>query len=312
MKKLIIFLLFLGFSFGQEKTFEKLSSEIIQEHEKNIQFFEDFRKEISDDEIQSWNESGEFFQSFYDNGNKKFESYSVYIEQIDKEKYHGTVKFHGEDGILLWEMTYMVGNRHGPEKSYHPNGQISVSSYNFQNVPYGPMITFSKEGKIKGSFGYYKKFSFKKNGPTIKYYPNGNIESEIYFKEDVYHGPYKIYYENGQLKDETNYFNNKPFGPYRFYYDNGQIEEEGTFKNGKMDGINKLYYENGQLLGNRIFKNGQLNGPYKMYHQNGQLFGEGTLKDSKRNGPYKEYYENGNLKSEGTYKDGELIESKEY
>ena len=258
MKKLLI-ILFLGISFSQEKTFEELSSDIIQEHEKNIQSFEDFRKEISDDVIQSWNEGGELFQSFYDNGNKKFETY--YLLEYDKD--HGTNRFYNEDGILSWEMTYMVGNRHGPDKNFHSNGQISTLSYNFQNVPYGPKISYSKDGKIKESLGYYKKYSYERNGPSISYYSNGNIESKIYFKEGKLHGSRRDYYENGQLKFSTFYINQTDKtiteGPFVSYYENGQIQlEVSYFKDGKENGPFKYYDENGQIILEGNYENGKV------------------------------------------------------
>ena len=58
----------------------------------------------------------------------------------------------------------------------------------------------------------------------------------------------KTYHENGQLESEINYKDGKSNGLWKSYDENGKLEREGYFKDGELDdGLGKTYHENGKL-----------------------------------------------------------------
>ena len=108
--------------------------------------------------------------------------------------------------------------------------------------------------KKRSSSGTYKLIKVK----SERYHENGQLRSEVTYKNGILDGLYKSYYEyGGQPRIKTTLKDGKKHGPWKWYYDNGQLKEEGTFKDDKRDG------------------------PIKEYHENGQLVGEGTYKDKK-------------------------------
>ena len=64
-------------------------------------------------------------------------------------------------------------------------------------------------------------------------------------------------YENGQIKSEVNYKDGKPDGKVIDWYENGQIETEEKYKDGKLDGKATYWHENGKIKGKVTFKDGK-------------------------------------------------------
>ena len=68
------------------------------------------------------------------------------------------------------------------------------------------------------------------DGMYRKYYPSGQLKSEIYYHNGVGKGMGKTYYENGQLKTEGVYKNGKIEGPFKYYFENGRLQAQGIYK----------------------------------------------------------------------------------
>ena len=100
------------------------------------------------------------------------------------------------------------------------------------------------------------------------YYPNGQLLSEISYKDGRRDGPCKYYWESNyfwkksKIKAKMHYKEGKQLGLYTSYYENGQVEHQGTYKYSEQgvysrkDGVWKTYYENGQLRMESILKEG--------------------------------------------------------
>jgi antitoxin component YwqK of YwqJK toxin-antitoxin module len=115
----------------------------------------------------------------------------------------------------------------------------------------------------------------RKDKLWIRYYPNGNVQS-------------KIFYENG-----------KPNGLYELYYSNGQLEEQGHWNRNKNTGDFKRFFDNGVIMQHFQFAdNGKRNGEQLYYHPNGEVEVVVNMIDGKENGSLKRFYSNGELKSE--------------
>lgn len=96
------------------------------------------------------------------------------------------------------------------------------------------------------------------SGVDIKknYYKNGNIQSELSFKEAKEDGLSKLYYEEGGIKS-LNYMKNNLRDGYTFsFYPNGKLQAVGKYIRGKEDGDFVWYKENGKIDYFNTYKNG--------------------------------------------------------
>jgi antitoxin component YwqK of YwqJK toxin-antitoxin module len=115
-------------------------------------------------------------------------------------------------------------------------------------------------------------------GKEIKWYENGEMESEGQYAEDGSRkiGFWREWYKNGELKKESEYSSNLttsldkaiafasngnksavralskenglPIGKWKKWYENGELNEEGEFNDkGQINGITKTYCKNGSL-----------------------------------------------------------------
>jgi len=135
--------------------------------------------------------------------------------------------------------------------------------------------------------GYYK--NSRKDGKWIKYWPNGNVKSEMFYKRGRTSGNYITYFNNGNIEEQGTMKSGTLYGEYKMYWPNGQIRQNKTFSdNGNSEGIVELFYENG-------------NKEVSYNTENGKESGRATW-----------FYENGDLKKEAFYSEGIASESKEY
>lgn len=97
---------------------------------------------------------------------------------------------------------------------------------------------------------------FAQDGLIKNYYPNGNIESEINFSNNIREGEAKFYFENGNLKEERFYVNGRVEGLVRVYSDNGKMKELINLESGKREGPSSLFDEEGNYLTDVFYANG--------------------------------------------------------
>jgi len=106
----------------------------------------------------------------------------------------------------------------------------------------------------------------------IERFPNGNVMTEIFYRNDsVKHGPAKSYFVNGSLKEEVEYINGNREGKYISYYENGNIEGKVEYRNDKPEGSSYYYNEQGALMTRSFWYNGKGVGATYFYRENGQI-----------------------------------------
>jgi len=198
--------------------------------------------------------------------------------------------------------------------------------------------------------GRYK--ANRKFGLWKKYFPNGNLMSEIYFKNGRANGAFKTYYENGNVEEEGTWKGRVYTGGFKRYHENGTLSQEKHFNaNGKTDGTVKYFYDNGQVELEFTTVNGVENGKAIRYYPNGDVKeilifdengemvkreekarvnppvqkkkeekGEGVVAKGAENmggtkivdGYHKTYNDNKDILMDGEFKDGKLIDGKHY
>ncbi len=138
------------------------------------------------------------------------------------------------------------------------------------------------------------------------YKKNQLVEEGIYI-DNKREGIWKKYYPAGNLKSEINYQNNHPKGFYRIYYRNGKTEEEGNWMTNKNTGSFLRFHENGNPAQEFKFNDkGNRNGLQKYYHENGNVHMTVEVEDGVAHGIQKTYYQDRNLMEEMRLNNGNV------
>lgn len=145
----------------------------------------------------------------------------------------------------------------------------------------------------------------KKEGYWIIY---GNMRNlSDYLPEDVIEegkfvnsrkeGVWRKYYPGGQIKSEITYIKGRPTGSFETYFPNGQLEEKGNWKGRVYTGSFERYYEDGTLSQKKNFnEKGKTEGVVEYYHTNGQLELAFSTNNGKESGTATRYWPNGDIK----------------
>jgi antitoxin component YwqK of YwqJK toxin-antitoxin module len=80
----------------------------------------------------------------------------------------------------------------------------------------------------------------------------------------------KKYYPTGELMSEMNYFRGKLDGPSQDYYKNGQVMYAWSYRNDKLNGVSRAYYMNGKVMTVWKYKKGKLNDVTKQFYPTGK------------------------------------------
>ena len=151
-------------------------------------------------------------------------------------------------------------------------------------------------GDMKPKEGYNAKnkieegvyVNSRKNGIWIKYWPNGNVRSEINYKNGRTNGAYTTYFQNGNVEEKGNVIAGMMQGEFTLFWPNGKLRQKKKFNlNGKTDGQVVYYYPNGNK--ELVFEsnNGIENGSASWYYENGDkkkdcFFDNGTVQTTKQ------------------------------
>ena len=102
-------------------------------------------------------------------------------------------------------------------------------------------------------------------------------------------GWFRRYWENGNLRYEWYYKDGKQDGVSKSWWPNGDLKSKRNYKDGKLHGQQKSWYEDGspdvihdgQLAGIRGFNNGEKEGLWIDYYPSGQVWMKKTYKSGK-------------------------------
>ena len=166
----------------------------------------------------------------------------------------------------------------------------------------GEYIEENENGKAVVNF-----INGKKEGITRFFNNNGDLLTEIEYKNDQICGKVKQYYDNGALLSVIEYIDNIPNGKIITYYESGIKQFEACYKNGVFHGIAISYDSFGDKIIEHTYKNGIKEGLYTIYYpkSNGNGICEQYLYENNViTGDRKTYYPTGELLSITPYKNG--------
>jgi len=134
-------------------------------------------------------------------------------------------------------------------------GRILEAANYVNDTLHGSRIIFYPETGNRQIVENYEKGNF--NGLYQVFHPNGKLEQEGQYINNVMDSVWVRYYDTGQLMEEVMFRDNEENGPFKEYHLNGNIKAEGTYREGDNEhGLLKLYNENGELVKTMNCKNG--------------------------------------------------------
>jgi periplasmic protein TonB len=98
---------------------------------------------------------------------------------------------------------------------------------------------------------------FSKDAKSLRWYKNGQPESEEIFINGKRNGKAIEWYENGLLKSEKNYVNNKLEGKSSVWYENGQLKSESNYINNQLNGALISYWKKGEKKREDVYREGK-------------------------------------------------------
>jgi len=144
--------------------------------------------------------------------------------------------------------------------------------------------------------GYWMIYAHMRNEPNFK--PDDVIE-EGRFKMSRKIGQWKKYFPGGNLKSEIVYKNGKAIGEFTTYYNNDEntIEEAGTWGGRIYKDKFIRRHANGEIAQEKFFnESGKPEGRQVYYHENGQIELEFEMKNGIETGTATRYWPNGDIK----------------
>lgn len=136
-------------------------------------------------------------------------------------------------------------------------------------------------------------------------YAPGKLVEEGRYEDNRRTGTWRRYWPEGQVRSEIVYVMGRPKGKYTTYFMNGKTEEQGTWDLDRNTGAFKRWYPNGNLAQEFAFDQyGTRNGEQKYYHENGQLEVVVNIVQGQEQGMLKRYYANGDLEGTAQFNGG--------
>ncbi|MEM8489043.1 MAG: toxin-antitoxin system YwqK family antitoxin [Bacteroidota bacterium] len=124
-----------------------------------------------------------------------------------------------------------------------------------------PFTGFAIQTHSKGQLAeqtYY--YDGKRDGLSVKWYPNGVKSFEAGYMQNRRHGVTKNWWPDGTLRAESHYINGVAHGVQRQWYQSGALFKQLNISHGKEDGLQQAWRENGKLYANYAAVDGKIYG----------------------------------------------------
>jgi len=189
---------------------------------------------------------GKWLKTF-PNGVTKYEG------QFRNDQPYGEFKYYYKDAKLKAVTHFSDDGIIAHTATYHENGnpmakgkyinQQRDSTWNFYSDMDGSIVM--KEDYKNGML----------DGKSILFFPGKNQPDEITnYVQDVKEGPYLKYFPDGKIMTKGTYKNDRLEGDFNVYYDNGKTEIKGYYKNGIQIGNWQYFNEKGEPLTEKEYK----------------------------------------------------------
>jgi len=168
----------------------------------------------------------------------------LYDGFFKNDKPAGEFKRYYEDNTLKSLLVFNADGTEAKATLYYSNGMVASTGKYVNQLKEGRWQFFSPS--TKGLLISEENYSGnKKNGISIKFYPDSTIAEKCYYKNDFRQGEYLKYYPNGSVNLKTNYTNGKLNGSFEAFFENGKPEITGQYKNDLREGPWVIFKKDG-------------------------------------------------------------------
>ena len=272
-----------------------------------------------------------YWKSYWRNGNLKTEG------NRRNFKLDSLWVFYNREGLKTAEITYKLGIKEGPSRSFKEGNLVKITPYQNDLVE-GTEQYFYPSGKLKKEVPYQKG---KSSGTGFVYAQEDQRiitlltykNNQLVRKQDINQidqqnqkqGLWMEFYPNGVIKVEGPYVNDLKNGYWKYYQSNGNlirvekwvmgVLQEGAKESSKVEIKRTLNPKTGKLASKGAYRNGQPVGVHREYddegnvvsskiYEDGKVLYEGIIDEQgRKQGPWKHFYPSGNLKASGRYRD---------
>ena len=178
-------------------------------------------------------------------------------------------KSNENDYSLLSSCYYQHGFKRGRQRKYF----CYTSNMSNNNVPLkiweekyysigkaksimtGRMRQYFMTGKVNNEI--YRDENGKRQGRSTSYFENGQVWTECFYKDDMFHGSYRVFYPSGITDEIMEFENGVMHGMYRKYNKDGTLQLRYPNVRGKRHGKYE-YWVNAHYLKTSWYINGKL------------------------------------------------------
>jgi antitoxin component YwqK of YwqJK toxin-antitoxin module len=200
------------------------------------------------------------------------------INQLDETgKKHGIWVKKYTNGQIRYKGEFKHGNPTGEFKRYFPNGKLkAIMQHRSDGEVYATLFNEEGEKKAEGKYVNKKKDSIwvfygsegnvvlrenfdmgKRNGKSVKLYPNGDTSEIVTYRNGIKHGVLKQFFPEGNLQLLARYQNDELDGHVTIFTPQGYKEIEGLYRDGLREG-KWVYYKNATDTARVLkYKNGE-------------------------------------------------------
>lgn len=140
---------------------------------------------------------------------------------------------------------------------YHKQSSRNVEPLDDTSIKIEVKKKFTQDGSLKSDV---EIVDGARNGVAHNYYTNGQVHSEIHYKQDLKHGTSTWFFQNGKPYRITQYVDGRKDGEQTKFYESGKLMSKVYYRQDLLQEGTVEYWE----MGDEVIKYPQLN---QEYHQ---------------------------------------------
>lgn len=283
-------------------------------------------------EVVNGRAHGKYFE-WHENGNMAIATFviggvpDVTLAAQKSWLYDGESLVWNENQILIADINYSAGALEGESYYYHDTGELWKKIYYQKNKIEGLLETFRKDSSLLMQASFC---SGERNGPCIRYWKEGGVASEEFFKNGkIETGSYldpcgelvgeiidgygwRAVFGKEKVVELQQYENGEISGEVKVFFPSGRLKRFYHVSNGIKDGEEIEYFEEAddskpsqpKLMFN--WCEGKIEGMVRTWYRSGIQESQREMANNKKNGVLTAWYKDGNLMLIEEYEEDKL------
>ncbi len=192
------------------------------------------------------------------------------LNRIDSQgRKQGYWEKHRPDGSLLYQGYFLDGRPVGKFKRFYDDGSLRALLFYHPHDDTVDVTFYYNTGRIAATGKYLRK---KKEGEWKYYsYYTDSLSFIEHYRNGIKEGPSIKFYANGDTAEVILYRNGKKEGRWVQYYDNGQLKLTATYHNDRLEGTFTMYWPDGKNMLQGQYHQDVRNGKWYLFDKKGNL-----------------------------------------